>query len=128
MIWGVPPPCCPRRRGELHGRLRHVPFYKLADRTREISSRGSCSWRSSSRSSSSSAGLAARLQDRVGSHAIFAMVVPYCMIHYGSPGPRRRRHHRRRRSTLAMKTRSIWAASSFMCRYVAMDIAALQQQ
>jgi membrane protease YdiL (CAAX protease family) len=67
----------------------------------------------------------------MGSHAIFAMVVPYCMIHYGKPwlealgaiiagivlG------------TLAMKTRSIW--SGFLIHVsvaVSMDVAALLQK
>lgn len=66
----------------------------------------------------------------MGSHAIFAMVVPYCMIHYGKPvmetfaaiiagvvlG------------TLAMKTRSIW--SGFLIHVsvaISMDMAALLQ-
>jgi len=66
----------------------------------------------------------------MGSHAIFAMVVPYCMIHYGKPwlealaaiiagvvlG------------TLAMKTRSIW--SGFLIHVsvaISMDVAALLQ-
>jgi membrane protease YdiL (CAAX protease family) len=66
----------------------------------------------------------------MGSHAIFAMVVPYCMIHYGKPflealaaiiagivlG------------TLAMKTRSIW--SGFLIHVsvaISMDAAALLQ-
>ncbi len=66
----------------------------------------------------------------LGSHAIFAMVVPYCMIHFGKPwveaiaaiiagivlG------------TLAMKTRSIW--SGFLIHVsvaVSMDTAALVQ-
>lgn len=66
----------------------------------------------------------------LGSHAIFAMMVPYCMIHYGKPwlealaaiiagvvlG------------TLAMKTRSIW--SGFLIHVsvaVSMDVAALLQ-
>ena len=64
----------------------------------------------------------------MGSHAIFAMVVPYCMIHYGKPmaealaaiiagivlG------------TLAMKTRSIWSGFLIHCSVaVSMDAAAL---
>lgn len=66
----------------------------------------------------------------MGSQAIFAMVVPYCMIHYGKPwlealaaivagivlG------------TLAMKTRSIW--SGFLIHVsvaVSMDVAAILQ-
>lgn len=65
-----------------------------------------------------------------GSHAIFAMIVPYCMIHFGKPfaetlgaiiagvvlG------------TLAMKTRSIW--SGFLIHVsvaISMDVAALLQ-
>jgi membrane protease YdiL (CAAX protease family) len=66
----------------------------------------------------------------MGSHAIYAMIVPYCMIHYGKPwlealaaifagvvlG------------TLAMKTRSIW--SGFLIHVsvaITMDVAALLQ-
>jgi membrane protease YdiL (CAAX protease family) len=71
-----------------------------------------------------------QLKPMMGSHAIFAMVVPYCMIHFGKPwlealaaviagivlG------------TLAMKTRSIW--SGFLIHVsvaVSMDVAALLQ-
>jgi membrane protease YdiL (CAAX protease family) len=70
------------------------------------------------------------LKTAMGSYAIFAMTVPYCMIHYGKPflealaaiiagivlG------------TLAMKTRSIW--SGFLIHVsvaVSMDVAALLQ-
>ncbi len=64
----------------------------------------------------------------MGSHAIFAMVVPYCMLHFGKPvletlaaivagiilG------------TLAMKTRSIWNGVLLHCSVaLAMDVAAL---
>jgi membrane protease YdiL (CAAX protease family) len=72
----------------------------------------------------------AQLKPAMGSHAIFAMVVPYCMIHFGKPwlealaaivagivlG------------TLAMKTRSIW--NGFFIHVsvaVSMDVAALVQ-
>jgi membrane protease YdiL (CAAX protease family) len=70
------------------------------------------------------------LKPIMGSHAIFAMVVPYCMIHYGKPmtealaaiiagvvlG------------TLAMKTRSIWSGFLIHCSVaVSMDVAALLQ-
>jgi membrane protease YdiL (CAAX protease family) len=68
------------------------------------------------------------MKSALGSHAIFAMVVPYCMIHFGKPfleclaailagvflG------------TLSMKTRSIW--SGFLIHVsvaVSMDVAAL---
>lgn len=68
------------------------------------------------------------MKPSLGSHAIFAMVVPYCMIHFGKPfletmaaifagvvlG------------TLAMKTRSIW--SGFLIHVsvaISMDMAAL---
>ncbi|MFW5876506.1 MAG: CPBP family intramembrane glutamic endopeptidase [Myxococcota bacterium] len=71
-----------------------------------------------------------QLKPTMGSHAIFAMVVPYCMIHFGKPwlealaaiiagvvlG------------TLAMKTRSIW--SGFLIHVsvaISMDVAALLQ-
>lgn len=69
-------------------------------------------------------------KDALGSHAIYAMVVPYCMIHFGKPfletlaailagivlG------------TLALRTRSIW--SGFLIHVsvaISMDIAALLQ-
>lgn len=73
-----------------------------------------------------------QLEPMMGSHAIFAMIVPYCMIHYGGKpflealgaiaagiflG------------TLAMKTRSIW--SGFLIHVsvaVSMDVAALMQK
>lgn len=72
-----------------------------------------------------------QLEPSMGSQAIFAMVVPYCMIHFGKPwlealaaivagivlG------------TLAMKTRSIW--SGFLIHVsvaVSMDVAALLQK
>ncbi|MGB0679065.1 MAG: CPBP family intramembrane glutamic endopeptidase [Polyangiales bacterium] len=66
----------------------------------------------------------------MGSHAIFAMVVPYCMIHFGKPwlealaaiiagvvlG------------TLAMKTRSIWSGVLIHVSVaISMDVAALLQ-
>jgi membrane protease YdiL (CAAX protease family) len=69
------------------------------------------------------------LEKSVGSAAIFVMVVPYCMIHYGKPmletlgavgagiilG------------TLAMRTRSIWGGVVLHCAVaLAMDLLALQ--
>jgi membrane protease YdiL (CAAX protease family) len=71
-----------------------------------------------------------QLKPSMGSHAIFAMVVPYCMIHFGKPwletlaaiiagivlG------------TLAMKTRSIWSGVLIHVSVaVSMDVAALLQ-
>ncbi len=67
---------------------------------------------------------------QMGSHAIYAMVVPYCMIHFGKPyletngaiiagvvlG------------TLALRTRSIWAGFLIHVSVaISMDIAALMQ-
>lgn len=71
-----------------------------------------------------------QLKPSMGSHAIFAMVVPYCMIHFGKPwletlaaviagvvlG------------TLAMKTRSIWnGVLIHVSVALSMDVAALLQ-
>ncbi len=66
----------------------------------------------------------------MGSHAIFAMVVPYCMIHFGKPMPEAIAAIVAGvvLGTLAMKTRSIW--SGFLIHVsvaVSMDIAALLQ-
>ena len=71
------------------------------------------------------------LERTMGSHAIFAMMVPYCMIHFGKPWPE---------SvgaivagialgTLALRYRSIWAG--FLVHVtvaVAMDVASLLQR
>ena len=70
------------------------------------------------------------LKPMMGSHAIFAMVVPYCMIHYGKPFPETMGAIVAGilLGTLAMKTRSIW--SGFLIHVsiaVAMDVAALLQ-
>jgi membrane protease YdiL (CAAX protease family) len=66
----------------------------------------------------------------MGSHAIFAMVVPYCMIHYGKPFPETMGAIVAGivLGTLAMKTRSIW--SGFLIHVsvaISMDVAALMQ-
>lgn len=66
----------------------------------------------------------------MGSHAIFAMVVPYCMIHYGKPGLEALGAIIAGvvLGTLAMKTRSIW--SGFLIHVsvaISMDTAALLQ-
>ncbi len=66
----------------------------------------------------------------MGSHAIFAMIVPYCMIHFGKPFPEVLGAILAGifLGTLAMKTRSIW--SGFLIHVsvaVSMDVAALLQ-
>jgi membrane protease YdiL (CAAX protease family) len=66
----------------------------------------------------------------MGSAAIFAMVVPYCMIHYGKPFPETMGAILAGLflGTLAMKTRSIW--SGFLIHVsiaISMDVAALLQ-
>ncbi|MCA9600892.1 MAG: CPBP family intramembrane metalloprotease, partial [Myxococcales bacterium] len=66
----------------------------------------------------------------MGSHAIFAMVVPYCMIHYGKPGLEALAAIIAGivLGTLSMKTRSIW--SGFLIHVsvaISMDVAALLQ-
>ena len=70
------------------------------------------------------------LKPMMGSHAIFAMVVPYCMIHYGKPFPETIGAIVAGLflGTLAMKTRSIW--SGFLIHVsvaISMDTAALLQ-
>ncbi len=66
----------------------------------------------------------------LGSHAIFAMMVPYCMIHIGKPFPETLAAIVAGifLGTLAMKTRSIW--SGFLIHVsvaISMDTAALLQ-
>src|SRR5690606_24549939 len=67
----------------------------------------------------------------LGSHAIFAMVVPYVMIHYGKPAPETFGAVVAGvvLGTLAMRSRSIWAGF-FVHETVAiaMDMAALLQK
>jgi len=70
------------------------------------------------------------LKPMMGSHAIFAMIVPYCMIHFGKPFPETLAAIVAGivLGTLAMKTRSIW--SGFLIHVsvaVSMDMAALLQ-
>ncbi len=70
------------------------------------------------------------LKPMMGSHAIFAMVVPYCMIHFGKPFPETLAAIIAGLvlGTLSMKTRSIW--SGFLIHVsvaVSMDMAALAQ-
>jgi membrane protease YdiL (CAAX protease family) len=70
------------------------------------------------------------MKPAMGSYAIFAMVVPYCMIHYGKPFAETMGAILAGvfLGTLAMKTRSIW--SGFLIHVsvaVSMDVAALLQ-
>jgi membrane protease YdiL (CAAX protease family) len=67
----------------------------------------------------------------MGSYAIFAMVVPYCMIHFGKPFPETLAAIVAGLflGTLSMKTRSIW--SGFLIHVsvaISMDLAALAMQ
>lgn len=70
------------------------------------------------------------MKPAIGSYAIFAMVVPYCMIHYGKPFAETMGAILAGvfLGTLAMKTRSIW--SGFLIHVsvaVSMDVASLLQ-
>jgi membrane protease YdiL (CAAX protease family) len=70
------------------------------------------------------------MRTALGSNAIFAMVVPYCMIHFGKPFPETLAAIAAGvfLGTLAMKTRSIW--SGFLIHVsvaISMDLAALLQ-
>lgn len=70
------------------------------------------------------------MRSALGSNAIFAMVVPYCMIHFGKPFPETLAAIAAGvfLGTLAMKTRSIW--SGFLIHVsvaISMDLAALLQ-
>ncbi len=69
-------------------------------------------------------------KNAMGSHAIYAMVVPYCMIHFGKPFPETIAAILAGvvLGTLALRTRSIW--SGFLIHVsvaLSMDIAALLQ-
>lgn len=68
------------------------------------------------------------MKRQLGSYAIFAMVVPYCMIHFGKPFPETLAAIAAGLflGTLAMKTRSIW--SGFLIHVsvaISMDLASL---
>ncbi|MEM9074282.1 MAG: CPBP family intramembrane glutamic endopeptidase [Myxococcota bacterium] len=70
------------------------------------------------------------LEPAMGGHAITAMVVPYCMIHFGKPWPETIAAIAAGLvlGTLALKSRSIWAG--FLVHVtvaVSMDVAALLQ-
>ncbi len=70
------------------------------------------------------------LEPAMGGHAISAMVVPYCMIHFGKPWPETLAAIVAGLvlGTLALKSRSIWAG--FLVHVtiaVSMDLAALLQ-
>jgi len=74
--------------------------------------------------------LLTQLRDSMGSHAIFAMVVPYVMIHFGKPMPETFAAILAGifLGTLSMKTRSIWAGFLIHVSVaVSMDVAALVQ-
>jgi len=71
------------------------------------------------------------MKPALGSHAIFAMVVPYCMIHFGKPGLETGAAIFAGvvLGTLAMKTRSIW--SGFLIHVsvaLTMDLVSLLQR
>ncbi len=68
------------------------------------------------------------MKRQLGSYAIFAMVVPYCMIHFGKPFPETLAAIAAGLflGTLSMKTRSIW--SGFLIHVsvaISMDLASL---
>jgi membrane protease YdiL (CAAX protease family) len=69
------------------------------------------------------------LRHRLGSNAIFVMIVPYCMIHYGKPWPETTGAILAGMilGTLAMRTRSIWGGV-FIHVGVAMSMDALALQ
>lgn len=69
------------------------------------------------------------LAPRLGSHAIFVMIVPYCMIHYGKPLPETLGAIGAGLilGTLAMRTRSIWGGVALhIAVAISMDVLALR--
>jgi membrane protease YdiL (CAAX protease family) len=69
------------------------------------------------------------LRSRLGSNAIFIMIVPYCMIHYGKPLPETMGAIGAGiiLGTLAMRTRSIWGGVLIhVAVAVTMDVLALR--
>ena len=71
------------------------------------------------------------MKSALGSHAIFAMVVPYCMIHFGKPGLETvgAIFAGVVLGTLAMKTRSIWSGVLIHVSVaVTMDVVSLLQR
>ena len=94
--------------------FRHTyPFYRLANRSqlRSVDVGGALRRAVRRRSSSSSAASCSRACARaLGANAIFVMIVPYCMIHYGKPLPETFGAIGAGviLGTLAMRTRSIW--------------------
>jgi len=65
----------------------------------------------------------------LGANAIFVMIVPYCMIHYGKPLPETLGAIGAGLvlGTLAMRTRSIWGGVMIHCGVaISMDVLALQ--
>jgi membrane protease YdiL (CAAX protease family) len=69
------------------------------------------------------------LRSRMGSNAIFVMIVPYCMIHYGKPLPETMGAIGAGLilGTLAMRTRSIWGGVLIhIAVAVTMDVLALR--
>jgi membrane protease YdiL (CAAX protease family) len=69
------------------------------------------------------------LREKLGSNAIFVMIVPYCMIHYGKPLPETLGAIGAGviLGTLAMRTRSIWGGVVIhVAVAVTMDVLALR--
>lgn len=65
----------------------------------------------------------------IGANAIFVMIVPYCMIHYGKPMPETLGAIGAGLilGTLAMRTRSIWGGVLIHCAVaISMDVLALR--
>lgn len=69
------------------------------------------------------------LREKLGSNAIFVMIVPYCMIHYGKPLPETLGAIGAGviLGTLAMRTRSIWGGVVIhVAVAISMDVLALR--
>jgi membrane protease YdiL (CAAX protease family) len=69
------------------------------------------------------------LRHRIGANAVFVMIVPYCMIHFGKPLPETLGAIGAGLilGTLAMRTRSIWGGVVIhICVAVTMDVLAMR--
>jgi membrane protease YdiL (CAAX protease family) len=69
------------------------------------------------------------LEKSFGAGAVFVMIVPYCMIHYGKPMPETIGAIGAGiiLGTLAMRSRSIWGGVVVHCAVaISMDLLALQ--